>query len=528
MNRASFRKPGTEYPASDLTRRTDKASCCATILALLAIGAAVAAGMGFISPDSWGYLTVAQSLRNWQGCSVGGQYAGAQPCGYPLAIALTAPSVGGLPGLVMAGKFTNFLLLAGGFLLVAGQFENLLVPTVLFVNPITIELYRYTWSENLLFFAFCGSTYAILQIHYYEASYRRCAVLLGFFLIAGCASRYFFGPFAVVIFVATWFTYGRKTAFRSLPAFVAAGLFFVAYLGLNLKITGYGTGMVRLPTPETHFYLTVRFFEAIAKDFLFLGVGLLAIKIFQLKRWTFSFDLASLGAKAKPYLFLAWSGFGFLILAYWLRVRVHFDMFNARTIGYGEVLLTGAFVGLFTRLEARRYPVVAVAFCGLLSTFAGQSNDFPRQLKRTFKAGYESPLEAIRAYHGPATDAKVIITLAVPNISETIAGNPRLYYGPQPGIVYIAGGLDNIRETPEALKQSLTGRSSSCVIDFTPFASDKDFAAYANISDTVDLKYRSLFKSPQRVAIERLDPGTKALLWKVFQPHALVPCQNLF
>ena len=87
--------------------------------------------------------------------------------------------------------------------------------------------------------------------------------------MVGCLSRYFYGPFAVIIFIALWLTYGRKVALKTLPAFFMAGVFYIAYQKYNIVLTGYGTGMPRIPARESLFLLNLVFLKALILQILY-------------------------------------------------------------------------------------------------------------------------------------------------------------------------------------------------------------------------------------------------------------------
>jgi hypothetical protein len=143
-------------------------------LLILLVVAALAAAFGFIEPDSWAYLHMAQAVRHGQGCAMDGEYFAAFPCGYPLAIALTAPSAD-IANMVTSSKVTNFLLLATSFLLLAKEIR---IPVATFVifNPVTFHLYYWTLSENLFLFAYCGVYFAVARLARGETIYQHVAL----------------------------------------------------------------------------------------------------------------------------------------------------------------------------------------------------------------------------------------------------------------------------------------------------------------------------------------------------------------
>jgi hypothetical protein len=494
-----------------------------TILALLFLSALVSMAFGFISPDSWNYLYLAQSLRSGDGCSVDGQYFANFPCGYPLAIALTTPSAD-ISSLMIGSKFTNLVLLFSAFLLVSRVYRNALVPTFIAVNPITIAIFQHTWSENLFLVAFCGAAFAIARISRHESPSRYVA-LLGVFLVVGCASRYFFGPFAVVLFLCAWVTYGKKVALRTLPAFVAAGVFFVAYQGYNLVVTGHSTGMPRIPAPESAEFLLMSFLLALARDALYLALSAVILLVLSAKSWTRSvMDMPS-DENGRNYMFLALAGVGFLVLAFALRTRTQYDLYSYRTIGYGVVFVAAGLMGLSTRLNDNRFPILAAAVCCAFSIIAGQGRQVPRFLKDAVTNGYTPPTQALSEYRSTNTDADVIVALATPRIAPAIASRPSLYYPEGARIVRVLTAPNAIPQTRADLVSQLRSLPfRSCVIDFTPFDTIEEFRAHVSQSFPVDVTLTSSPVRPETISRPRYDPSLQRYLLSAFKARSYVAC----
>ncbi|MFN3808773.1 hypothetical protein, partial [Asticcacaulis sp.] len=119
----------------------------------LALGLGLATGFaivfGYLSPDSWYYILIAQGLREGHGCALYGHYLSAYPCGYPALLALTAPT-SDLPVMMVSSKITNLLLMGLSLTCVAAALRHRLAAAFVVLNPITLHLFMYTWSENLL------------------------------------------------------------------------------------------------------------------------------------------------------------------------------------------------------------------------------------------------------------------------------------------------------------------------------------------------------------------------------------------
>jgi hypothetical protein len=496
----------------------------AAIFGVLGISAVWASTFGYLTIDSWEYLLLAQSIRDGQGCSVGGAYFAIFPCGYPLVLALTAPSIN-LGALIISSKVTDLILLFVGFFFLMKTFRNVLVPVLIIISPLTLELYQYTWSENLLLFAFCLSVYAISRIGN-NVSSRRYGVLLACALILGCSSRYFFAPFAMVIFAATWISYGRTTAMKTLPAFIAAAIFFVAYQQFNTALTGFGTGMRRVPAPETFVFLLFRFIRQLAKELVIAG-ALLLVLLWGLRRtrgWACA-PCAQVDIDAQACRLLALCGAGYLLAAFFLRTLTQYDIYSPRTISYGLVFVMAGLVGLVTRARENYYPTIPVMIYGALCLLVAQAEFITTLAGAVFNHRYVSPTHALEHYRNVGTDAELIVTLRAPDVGPTMDGMPNLYYPEHALIVWIDTAPYAIPDTVAGLKQKIEkAHARSCVFDFTGFKDKGAFEQVLDESFPVGFSFRSFPHVPVIVQRQRLDPSLRSLLLATFQPGQYVTC----
>lgn len=498
------------------------------IVIILGISAVWAATFGFLTIDSWNYLHLAQSIRLGKGCSVGGSYFAIFPCGYPLAIALTAPSLD-LSAMIISSKVTNLILLLAAFYFLSKSFKNVLVPLLVIVNPFTIELYQYTWSENLFLFAFCASLFIIARMAR-EGSSRWYTVALACALIAGCSARYFFGLFSVVIFLATWITYGRRTAIRALPAFVAAAIFYLAYQKFNAALTGFGTGMPRPPAPETFVFLLFRFVRQLAREVVMWGV-LLLILAWGLKRsrgWaTASPGHASLGADVDSQAgrFLALCGAGYLFLAFAVRTVTQYDIYSPRLISYGLVFVVAAAAGLITRPRKNFYPAIPVIAYGAFCLLAAQAEVVTVLASTIVHHRYVSPADALERYRNNGTDADLIIELRPPAIGPTLDPYALLYYPKQSTTILIDTAPYAYPDSVDTLRRKIGKvNARQCVIDFTPFPTQQDIQRFVDESFPVGFSFQSS-PVPKIARHERLDPSIRDFLLTTYQPGGrYVPC----
>ncbi|MGF6415764.1 hypothetical protein [Paraburkholderia sp. MM5482-R1] len=514
--------PGTDSVA--IRWYSTKWAYAAAIFLVLGISAGWASTFGYLTIDSWNYLHLAQSIRDGQGCSVRGAYFATFPCGYPLVIALTAPSTE-IGALIVSSKVTNLILLFVGFFFLMKTFRNVLVPVLIVVNPFTIELYQYTWSENLFLLAFCASIYAISRIAH-NGSSRWYAVLLACTLIVGCSSRYFFAPFSVVIFAAAWISYGRTTAIRALPAFVAAAIFFLGYQKFNVVATGFPTGTPRIPAPETFVFLLFRFIRQVGKEFILTG-ALLLILLWGLKRtrgWA-SASGSRARVDAQPCRLLALSGAGYLLLAFYLRTLTQYDIYSPRTVSYGLVFVIAALVGLVTRTRTNYYPAIPVIIYGAFCLLTAQAEFITTLAGNIVHHRYVSPVDALERYRNSGTNADIIVSLRIPDVGPTMDAFPQLYYPKRASIIEVEAAPYSVPDTVSNLKKKIeNARRQSCVFDFTPFRNRHDLERFVDGSFPVGFSFRSFPHGPQVDQRGTLDPSMRSLLLAKFQPGRYVAC----
>ena len=497
------------------------------VIAVLAVFAVLAMAFGFISWDSWYYIFLAQALRHGQGCMLDSDYSAIYPCGYPAFLALTAP-VTSLPGFMISSKITNLLLLGLSFAFIYKASRNLLMSTLVAVNPVTLTLFMYTWSENLLLFAFAGSLFAISRLDSFRATWRWYAALAAF-LIIGCSARYFFGPFAVFLFAATYIGFGWKTALRALPCFCLAGIAYLAYQQFNITETGFGTGMARTAAPESPWLLTRQFFETAWANSWPIAVSLLLLAGLNYKQVTIAKAQPSPGRAAA--LFILTAGLGFLALAFTLRVRTFFDPFNTRTIGYGLVLTVAGLTGFFVRLDEKVQPLPGLIAAAVFAVAAVEGGALPQYFVQAIKGDYHFPAASLAAMKGdvPPADTVFYFELPDPDINlERVDTTPNFYYGNDVDSEMPEGHPD---KAPDAasnyvrkLRQAAKGR---CFVDFTPYDTPADFADYLNATTLIDRRFSLKTWRFSEVTEPNLDPSLKTYLMAVFQPGRMAPCSGI-
>ncbi|MDV6331331.1 hypothetical protein [Asticcacaulis sp. 201] len=505
-----------------------------TVAALLAVFAGLAILFGYISVDSWYYMLLTQALRSGHGCSLHGEYLAVYPCGYPTVLALTAPSTDPA-ALMISSKITNLILLAASFWLVLKASRNVFLAALVVLNPITLIIGMYTWSENLLLFCFCGIFFAISEIHRDDRQIAGYAWLAAF-LFVGCFARYFFGPFAFILFVCAWIAYGRRTAWRIFPVFCGAGLVFLGYQAFNYLTTGFATGMPRVAAPEAPLLLIRQFLIALGINGL--GAVICAVLLVGISFRRVSVAPMPVHDTQRPAaLFITLAGLGFLALAFILRFRTLFDPYNTRTIGYGIALTVAGLVGLWVRempREARRGPAIATLIammaCAGFSLAYADNGALVQSIEDSFQE-YKFPAGSLAMLKGqtPPADAMVFFKTPVPDLGGANVDNiEEIYYGKGVTLLTPRQGPDNAPETPlEFLHRVADVASKRCYFDFTPFATRDDFQAYLGATTLIDHKLLGIAGPWKNVERANLNPDMGLYLDSIFQPKKLVPCREI-
>ncbi|MGN6422084.1 MAG: hypothetical protein ACTHLA_02115 [Asticcacaulis sp.] len=502
-----------------------------SIAVLLLLTAGLAIAFGYISVDSWYYMLLAQGLRDGHPLQLHGQYMAVYPLGYPALLALTAPLA--RPEVMMiTAKLVNIALLGADAWLIWRASGHVLMATLVAINPVSLVIAMYSWSENLELFAICASLYLIIRLS--EASNRLQLVLLAGALIVGVFARYFFSPFAFLLFIAVLVVFGRKVAWRVFPAFCAAGAVYLAYQGINWAVTGYATGMPRHPAPEASLLLIREFLAAVGWNGLKIAIA--AGLLVGIARLGAGAELAGadFGRTRKASALVLGAGLAFLGLAFALRMRTYFDPFNTRTIGYGLVLVAAALVGRWTPAQPGRFALTALLACGLFSVVFADDFAIPQDIHDliTDPGDYSLPAASLATLRGPAPDADVVVSFQLP-VTGLDFGNvdnvPEVWYGPDVKTLAPFGAPDNPPESAAAFEARLAAlHPKACKVDFTPFAMPSDFDAYLNARYLIDRRWSFRDLRFHKVKIDVLSPDVRAVLQRGFVAGRLRPCAQVF
>lgn len=497
-------------PADLATERSVEAAFALwLVVAAHLVNAALASWIGYLTPDSWTYLRLAKNLWTSGYPALDHAYYAVFPPGYPALLALASPGTS-LVATIAISKFVNAALWIAIYAFIRRLRVAPLLAAVLVVNPFAFWIGSFTWSENLMLLAFAMTVAAIDGVMRRDG--RRDALLLLGALIVGLSSRYAFGLSLVALLAAYLVAWRRDARRPILLAIGAAGALFLLHLALNRHLTGYATGMPRLPSTESLSFLGYTF---LAANFRSIGVVLLpfAFLAFLLVRTLSARPLA---------LMTGLVGLGYIGIIAVLRFRSLFDPFDERLIGPGWFLIALA-IALATEecfADGRRrlasVALVAVALWSIYSVHREAAVD----LAETGELG-TSPWAAIEKYRHAfsAPDGiTAIVNAETPAPRETISPDNQLYYGDRQ--VFTPATAPFLRQ--ETLAQFLARLRAAdldrdeCTVDFSHIDSEED------LSDIVDAEYRSGFAS----MAPDLDPAIADKFHDAFRADALVPCDE--
>ncbi len=472
--------------------------------------AALSAWFGYLSPDSWTYLRLARSLYGHGYPSLDHVYFAVFPFGYPLLLALASPGLDIVHTMIVS-KFVNAFLWISIFFLLKRLGAPALVAAALVVTPFVFQISAMTWSENLMIFAMVLTLAGIdaLQREKRPWPVRQALLLLGGLLV-GISSRYMFGFVIGAYIVAYGIAYRRKMRHETLIVLIATELIFALYLAINLRLSGYTTGMARMPNTDGISYLSFTFARA---NYLAIFAAVLPFSFVALiagKEWRLSPLSLTAGL----------IGFAYVGIVAVLRLRSQFDPFDIRLLGPGWFLIAVAIaLAAHEGVERgmRRLATAALVALALWSGYAVHSAD-AIDLAAAHQL-WTSPVAAFRDYadaFDAGEDTEAVISIETPSPRATIAGDDKLYYG-ELDVITPGSAPFLPRETLDGFTTRL--RSSEidiahCAIDFSRFASEDD------LSDVLDDDYRVSFVRSER----RFDPELADRFQRIFHAKTLVPC----
>ena len=476
---------------------------------------------GVLSPDSIGYLALAESAQKIQECSIDGKYYAIQPCGYSILVAIVG-KLTGIDNLILASKLLNWILIFSSFLLFKKTMPSPTLATLIVINPFTLHILGYTWTENLFLFAFSGCFYVLVSMKF-SGSSKYKTILLTAFLILGCISRYFFGPFAIIIWIAGYLALGAEVAKKSLLAFVIAGVFFVAYQSFNIYITGYGTGMERISAPESINLLVVLFIWTIIKYSIVMAFVTAPFYFFGFEKKANSGKQPI--SKYSVFKFLLLCGLGFLILAFILRAQIQYDLFDRRTIGFGLVFIFVGLLGLKAKnidqlslTQKLTSQILIVTTSLVLSISIGGWSYI-------FRSPYITPGNLIESNRSTVMN-QAIVSFEIPSPSFFIAGG-RGYYHYGAEVINVATGPYSKQDDLDSFIKKLERAPKDCVLDFSIINNLEEFEKMLSDMYLTDIKFVYSYMPFEKVYMPSYNPGLKKFLIEIYKPKSLLSCHDV-
>lgn len=487
---------------------------------------------GFLSPDSWDYVRLTESLVAGNLCEINGKYFAIFPCGYAIALALSSfsqdPST-----IIIISKFTNAGLLLASFLCFKQLFsQRQFLAALIIVAPSTISISHYTWSENLFLFATALSLWQVHRLAHLQSYISQVVLLIA--LLVGISSRYFFGPFAALIWLSTFVIYGTETAKRTLPVFIISGFAFVFYYLLNSELTVYGTGMQRISAPESLLYLIIRFFWAVLyKELPALILFLFFFYLITKKMNEIKIpSINSIWFKKGELLVLA-AGLSFLLLSFVFRIIVQFDLYGFRTLGYGLTFLVVATYALITiSKKCVKYTFLITIIFSFIS-FGIAIRGHLKELAIDILGNnytYQSVSLRINQYKklSNVKDFDNVVSFYIPKVGKFISSNSQYYYGERTRLITPHIAPYRIPDSLDSFSKKVELAEGTCAIDFTVFQNEEEFIQHMKTSDDIDILFDTKLNRPVRVKAPRFDKELADFFIRHYQNQKLIECSILF
>ncbi len=355
------------------------------LLTFLIVCKSLVSSNGYVTPDSTSYLSLAQNLLNGNGFYTAGfgttpgadkQYFAIWPVGYPALIYLV--SVVFKVSVFWSSKFINILCLGFIFRLlykVAGSY-CWIIALVFFLYPV-LDFFTYTWSEipfvtALFYLLYFINSYLNRYKYIALAGILLCSLAMFLFRYIGYMCVPLLNYVALILFIRR--DYKRGLSVMVLSAFIAISIFL--YLNHNKVMTGFPTGIERVPARETilqfaimlvvGFYMQFEFVYTI--NFLPVLIACIALLIYKKKAG----DLFKRLLLRKRFLYprsrdlYLIGGMVYLLMLTFNRYQAFFDNFNMRLLAPGLIMIFVVVVlYLILRLGYNKYllivPLLVVA-----------------------------------------------------------------------------------------------------------------------------------------------------------------------
>jgi hypothetical protein len=497
-----------------LPPRRIQARITALVFVVHLANASVAAWIGYLSPDSWHYLRLAKSLYvNGYPSLHGTSYFAVFPFGYPLLLALVSPGLD-LTQTAVVSKFANAGLWISAYFVLKSLRISPVLAAALVTTPFSLRIAAITWSENLMLLALILTLAGIHRLQEETSRSRPASILfLLAALLLGIASRYVFG-FLILGFATAYLISFRKALRPHIfLVFAVSECFFVLYLLVNLRQTGYSTGMERFATTDTISYLVFTFAKANFQLLLSMLLPVAAMAFLMVRHW-----------RLNPMAIMtALVGVAYLAIIVYLRWHTQFDPFDQRLLGPGWFLLTLALVLAARTVEPEARHLLGSIGLLCLSLWAGYwvHGITARDLIERGEA-WTSSTEVLRnhaqTFHG-GDEITSVISVAVPSPRVSVDADP-LYYGDlRVFIPARAPSSGRPRETLDAFRARVLAAGTDidhCAVDFSHLASEEQ------LSEILDARYRTGLTQFEA----RFDSALAGRFRKIFRARAFVPCRE--
>jgi len=483
--------------------------------AIIALVVLLALHFGWLNDDALNYLTLADHLTQHQGFSLrpswGDHYWAVFPGGYPLVIASLKLILSCTA--FTASKIANGFFLIGSILIAARWLGiPLLIAAALFLSADMLEIASYSWSENAFIFAQIASLAALMS--YLESGKSTALFSYVAALLLAISSRYIGGfMLAGYVLLQAWFftinAYRRQRLTATLAITFTGAVLFALYLYANIRLTGYPTGMARLPAQESLLTLALQFITQ-----LFFSLWLLVpplLLLFLGGARPSRVHIRNHPKALPPLLF----GLFYLGLLFILRSYSYFEPFSSRLLTPGTVLVYLGLLRVACEAWLPQKPKIAkwhyTVF--LAAAFLNLTIAYQDLLKHPLWIAESSMEKAEQRFHtcyDPLPDGSVLIAAGVGYNDPTVSWNVISPIFSSDRIFYAL--IDNEEMTEQAFRVYLLHLRYK---EKKPTGYWFDFSGFAN----AQALHTALAQSP-------VNPALAVWIESHFKPRSIVPCHE--
>ena len=245
------------------------------------LGVSVVDPSGYITGDSSSYLRIAGRVLEGYGFFMpsNGQINSTEkwfaiwPIGYPALISSVAWSLG--LSTVIASKVVNIIFLILPIIALYISFgRNGLISSFILLTATPLRAYTMTWGEGPFLTAIIILCLYLGKILNEEIKINNKNIVILFTLLIlpfliRYIGLYVLGP-AFLVGAFIFFKKRKNESILIMIAIFFALIFCLFYLAINFQLTGYITGMERLPSTESNFELFNFLVKAILQEFILI------------------------------------------------------------------------------------------------------------------------------------------------------------------------------------------------------------------------------------------------------------------